>query len=31
MDVFLTENRGVLLAYDQGLEHGPTDFEKERT
>ena len=26
MNVFLTENRGMLLAYDQGLEHGPTDF-----
>jgi class I fructose-bisphosphate aldolase len=26
MDVFLEKNRGVILAYDQGLEHGPTDF-----
>ncbi len=26
MDVFLEKNRGLLLAYDQGLEHGPTDF-----
>jgi len=28
MDVFLEKNRGVLLAYDQGLEHGPTDFNE---
>jgi class I fructose-bisphosphate aldolase len=27
MEVFLTKNRGLLLAYDQGLEHGPTDFD----
>ncbi len=27
MDVFLSKNRGILLAYDQGLEHGPTDFD----
>jgi len=26
MDVFLENNQGILLAYDQGLEHGPTDF-----
>src|SRR5271157_5118423 len=27
MDVFLHDGKGVLLAYDQGLEHGPsTDF-----
>lgn len=27
MDIFLTNGRSVLLAYDQGLEHGPsTDF-----
>ena len=27
MDVFLTKGKSVLLAYDQGLEHGPsTDF-----
>jgi class I fructose-bisphosphate aldolase len=26
MNPFLTKNRGLLLAYDQGLEHGPTDF-----
>jgi class I fructose-bisphosphate aldolase len=28
MEVFLHEGRGVLLAYDQGLEHGPTDFDE---
>jgi len=28
MEVFLREGRGVLLAYDQGLEHGPTDFDE---
>jgi class I fructose-bisphosphate aldolase len=28
MNVFLENNRGVLLAYDQGLEHGPTDFNQ---
>jgi class I fructose-bisphosphate aldolase len=28
MEVFLRNNRGVLLAYDQGLEHGPTDFNE---
>jgi class I fructose-bisphosphate aldolase len=28
MDVFLEKNRGLLLAYDQGLEHGPTDFNQ---
>jgi len=28
MQPFLTENRGILLAYDQGLEHGPTDFNE---
>jgi class I fructose-bisphosphate aldolase len=27
MEAFLTNNRGLLLAYDQGLEHGPTDFD----
>jgi len=26
MKLFLENNRGILLAYDQGLEHGPTDF-----
>jgi len=26
MDVFLENSRAILLAYDQGLEHGPTDF-----
>lgn len=29
MNVFLTKNRGLLLAYDQGLEHGPTDFNEQ--
>lgn len=28
MEVFLSNKRGVLLAYDQGLEHGPTDFDE---
>jgi class I fructose-bisphosphate aldolase len=28
MNVFLEKGRGVLLAYDQGLEHGPTDFDQ---
>lgn len=28
MDVFLHKNRGLLLAYDQGLEHGPSDFDE---
>ena len=28
MAVFLENNRGLLLAYDQGLEHGPTDFNE---
>jgi class I fructose-bisphosphate aldolase len=29
MDAFLTNGKGVLLAYDQGLEHGPsTDFNE---
>jgi class I fructose-bisphosphate aldolase len=28
MDDFLTNNRSILLAYDQGLEHGPTDFNQ---
>lgn len=28
MDIFLEKGRGVLLAYDQGLEHGPTDFNE---
>ena len=27
-DVFMTNNRCILLAYDQGLEHGPTDFDE---
>lgn len=25
---FLPEGRGMLLAYDHGLEHGPTDFDE---
>ena len=29
MNVFLTHGRGILLAYDQGLEHGPTDFNQQ--
>ncbi len=29
MEVFLENNRGILLAYDQGLEHGPTDFNEQ--
>jgi class I fructose-bisphosphate aldolase len=29
MDIFLTKGRGLLLAYDQGLEHGPTDFNQQ--
>ncbi len=28
LDHFLTNNRGVLLAYDHGLEHGPSDFNE---
>jgi class I fructose-bisphosphate aldolase len=28
MSSFLEKNRGLLLAYDQGLEHGPTDFNE---
>jgi class I fructose-bisphosphate aldolase len=28
MNVFLPKERGILLAYDQGLEHGPTDFDE---
>lgn len=28
MENFLTNNRSILLAYDQGLEHGPTDFNE---
>ncbi|MEM3671386.1 MAG: aldolase [Thermoprotei archaeon] len=28
MDVFLKSGRSLLLAYDQGLEHGPTDFNE---
>ena len=29
MNPFLTKNRGLLLAYDQGLEHGPTDLNSQ--
>ncbi len=30
MDVFLREGKGILLAYDQGFEHGPsTDFNEK--
>jgi class I fructose-bisphosphate aldolase len=28
IDLFLTNNRSMLLAYDQGLEHGPTDLNQ---
>lgn len=28
MEAFLRNGRGILLAYDQGLEHGPTDFNE---
>lgn len=28
LDVFMTNGRSLLLAYDQGLEHGPTDFNE---
>jgi len=27
MDKFLRNGRGLLLAYDQGFEHGPSDFD----
>jgi class I fructose-bisphosphate aldolase len=30
MDVFLKDGRGLLLAYDQGLEHGPSSDFNER-
>jgi len=29
IEAFLSNNRGILLAYDQGLEHGPTDFTEQ--
>ena len=29
MDKFLRDGRSLLLAYDQGLEHGPTDFNEQ--
>jgi class I fructose-bisphosphate aldolase len=28
IEAFLRNNRSILLAYDQGLEHGPTDFNE---
>jgi class I fructose-bisphosphate aldolase len=28
-DKFLEKDRSVILAYDQGLEHGPTDFNQK--
>jgi class I fructose-bisphosphate aldolase len=28
MDSFMTNGRSLLLAYDQGLEHGPSDFNQ---
>ncbi|PSN86347.1 aldolase [Candidatus Marsarchaeota G1 archaeon BE_D] len=28
LDAFMTNGRSLLLAYDQGLEHGPTDFNE---
>ena len=28
IDLFLSNNRSMLLAYDQGLEHGPTDLNQ---
>ncbi|MCX6659273.1 MAG: aldolase [Candidatus Bathyarchaeota archaeon] len=28
LNEFLTNNRGILLAYDHGIEHGPTDFNE---
>jgi class I fructose-bisphosphate aldolase len=28
MDGFMTNGRSLLLAYDQGLEHGPSDFNQ---
>jgi class I fructose-bisphosphate aldolase len=29
MEQFMTNGRSLLLAYDQGLEHGPTDFNQQ--
>jgi class I fructose-bisphosphate aldolase len=29
LDEFLINNRGLLIAYDQGLEHGPSDFDDQ--
>ncbi len=29
MNVFLERERSILLAYDQGLEHGPTDLNEQ--
>ena len=28
IDLFLSNSRSMLLAYDQGLEHGPTDLNQ---
>jgi class I fructose-bisphosphate aldolase len=28
IDAFLTNGRGLILAYDHGMEHGPTDFNE---
>lgn len=28
IDAFLTDGRGLILAYDHGIEHGPTDFNE---
>ncbi len=29
MEQFMTNGKSLLLAYDQGLEHGPTDFNQQ--
>ncbi len=29
LDTILKEGRGLFLAYDQGIEHGPTDFNEK--
>ena len=31
IDPFLSNNRSMLLAYDQGLEHGPTDLNQQNS
>ncbi len=28
IEILLKNKRGILLAYDQGLEYGPTDFNE---